>query len=115
MSTLSAPTEGAPVLALLDNQQWNYLATPDDYPSGHGLDLDEMRRATQSRQLEIVGSLDLLQEVIGTARSNPTKYRRMVELFLEFVDRRILIPLSERHQAEVLHGAKLPDTDRYFS
>lgn len=99
---------------LLDNQQWNYLAAPEEY-DGVGLDLDGLRRAVRDGRIEVVGTLDLLQEIISTAPRHGDKYRRMVDLFFEFVGPRMLIPLSRRHVAEAKHAGLLSVDNRYFS
>lgn len=99
---------------LLDNQQWNYLAAPEEYATHDGLDLSDLQEAAKCREIEVIGSLDILQEIIEASHSKEAKYRRMVELFIEFMGNRLLLPLPERHPREVHAGGLLPLTERYL-
>lgn len=64
----------------------------------------------------MVGSLDVLQELIEAIRSAEKKVssRRMMDLFFKLVGGRLLLPLSQRHQKEAVHGGLLSDEDRYL-
>jgi hypothetical protein len=100
---------------LLDNQQWNYLAAPGEYPDGAGLDADDLGDAVRCGEIEVVGSIDILQEIIESARTRAVKYGRMIGLFFEFVGRRVLIPLNDRHPREAGDGGLLSDGRGYLS
>jgi len=98
---------------LLDTHQWNYLVAPDEHP-GLGCRLDEVRRAVRSGVIEIVGTLDILQELIAAAPRREQKYRQMADVFFELSANRLLIPLSRRHPAEACQGGLLDESNRYF-
>ena len=102
------------VRVLLDNNQWNFLIEPPVHAPLLGLDFDDLRRACEDGSVELVGTLDLLQEIIGTARNHAPKYRSMVDAFFDLTGPRLLIPLSRRHTAEARAGGLLPETQRYF-
>ena len=68
--------------ALLDAQQRSYLVeSPDDCRLG--LDVDKLRAAVQTRRVEVVGTIEILQELVATALSNRQKCKKMVGLFFE--------------------------------
>jgi hypothetical protein len=97
----------------LDAQQWSYfdVAGPSPQPDGA---LGLLRAAVGRREVEVVGSLDLLQELIADAPSRPAASKRRAKLLFEFAGPRILLPLSERHAAEVAAGGRLSPDRRYL-
>lgn len=100
--------------AYLDTQQLNYLAGPDTGPHpDHAL--RRVLQAGKARRIEVVGSLDLLQEVIEAIPRAGKKARRMVDLYFKLIGGRLLLPLSERHLKEALTGGGLSEEDRYLS
>lgn len=100
--------------AYFDTQQLNYLAGPDT-----GLHPDHALRrvlqAVKTRHIEVVGSLDLLQEMIEATPRAGKKSRCMVDLFFKLIGDRLLLPLSERHPKEAVTGGTLSEEDRYLS
>jgi len=97
-----------------DTQQWNYFVEPGTpaHPSGA---VKRVRRAQRDGLIEIVGSLDLLQELLEARRTKPDKAGRMLDLFFQLVGELILLPLNERNLAEALAGGELPPPERYVS
>lgn len=63
----------------------------------------------------MVGSLDLLQELIEALPRSGRNARRMMDLFFKLVGNRLLLPLSERHPKEAVTGGLLSEEDRYLS
>jgi hypothetical protein len=97
-----------------DTQQWNYFVAPGT--SSHPADaVKRVRRAQQDSLIEIVGSLDLLQELLEARRGQPDKAGQMLDLFFKLVGERILLPLDERNVEEALAGGELPQPGRYLS
>lgn len=97
---------------LLDNQIWNYLARPETGPDD-GITVAQLRAAVDARHVELVGSFDLMQEMVAAARTDPRKAEDMVELMVEFAADRILLPLNERIGAEAMFGGLLSLERRY--
>lgn len=97
---------------LLDNQIWNHLARPETGPA-NGISLVQLRGAVRSAAIELVGSFDLMQEMVATAARDPEKMHLMVELLLEFAGDRVLLPLNLRIPAEAEFGGLLPEDQRY--
>jgi hypothetical protein len=97
-----------------DTQQLSYLTGPDagSHPD-HAL--RRVRQAVKAGHIEVVGSLDLLQELIEALPRAPQKSRQMTDLFFKLVGNRLLLPLSERHPKEALAGGLLSEEDRYLS
>jgi hypothetical protein len=101
-----------PMLVYLDTQQWNYLIdATDETPD---VDRAMLQRAIHRQQIAVVGSLDLLQELMSASFSSPEKYSAMADLFFGVVRGRLLHPLSRRHSAEATHGGLLPERRRYL-
>jgi hypothetical protein len=97
-----------------DTQQLSYFTDPDTDPHpDHAL--RRVQHAVKAGRIEVVGSLDLLQELIEALPRAPKKSRRMMDLFFKLVGERILRPVSERYPAEVVAGGLLSDKDRYLS
>ena len=97
-----------------DTQQLNYFIGPETGPHpDHAL--RRVRQAIKAGQLEVIGSLDLLQELIEALPVAPKKSRRMMDLFFKLVGDRLLLPLSERHPLEAAAGGLLSEADRYLS
>lgn len=112
---MEEPVRERALQVMLDNQQWNYLAAPEEYPDGTGLDEADLRDALRCGEIEIVGSVDILQEIIESARTKPAKYGRMSDLFFEFVGGRVLVPLTDRHPREAVAGGLLPNGRCYLA
>lgn len=94
---------------MLDNNILNRLLDPTC-----PFTVEDLVAAYQSGNLEIVGSLELLEEVMGTARKNPAKFRRLWKLWRKLIGRRTLMPLDERHRLELLGDGRLPVAQRYL-
>lgn len=100
--------------AYFDTQQFNYLAGPDTGPHPDNA-LRRVRQAVKAGHIEVVGSLDLLQEMLEAIPRAGKKSRRMIDLFFKLVGDRLLLPLSERHPKEAVTGGALAEADRYLS
>ncbi|HVM04724.1 MAG TPA: hypothetical protein VM242_06095 [Acidimicrobiales bacterium] len=112
--TVTAPYTGSARRVYFDAQQFNYFAGPDTSPHPEHA-LHRVSRAVKAGKIEVVGSLDLLQEVIEAFPQAGKKARRMVDLFFKLVGDRLLLPLSERHRQETSTGGVLSEEDRYLS
>lgn len=97
---------------IFDTQQWNYFVDPGSSPHPANA-FDLVRDLQRAGELEVVASIDILQEVIEAARTVPGKSSAMVEQFLDLTGPRMLIPLNERHRAEVTAGGILGEFARY--
>lgn len=97
-----------------DTQQFNYLTGPDRGPHPDRA-LVRLRQAVKVGHNEVVGSLDLLQELIEAIPRAEKKSRRMMDLFFKLAGDRLLLPLSERHSKEALAGGLLSEQGRYLS
>ena len=102
------------VRVFLDCNQWNYLVEPDD-SNGLGLDEWDLRAAVSEGRIAVVGSVDLLQELISAVTANDAKSRRMCRLFFDLVGKRIVMQLSDRHIAEGAASGLLPDNSVYLN
>ncbi len=97
-----------------DTQQLSYLTGPEWGPHpDHAL--RRLRQAVKAGHREVVGSLDLLQELIAAIPRAGKKSQRMMDLFFKLVGHRLLLPLSERHAKEAMGGGLLSEDDRYLS
>lgn len=112
MSSIETP--GARLKVLLDAQQFNYFAASDSGPQPRGA-LEHLRDRVAASEIEVVGTLDLLQELVETYRQQPKKARGMVDLFCELSGRRILWPLEVRQREEAEGGGLIPESGRYLS
>ena len=101
-----------PMRVYLDTQQWNYLVEPT--VEAPGVDRALLQRGIHRQQIAVVGSLDLLQELMSASFASPDKYSAMADLFFGLVRGRLLHPLSRRHRAEANHGGLLPERRRYL-
>lgn len=99
----------------LDANQWNYLAAHPDHDAGflHGV-RDQLMESVREHAVEVVGSLPLLQEVIGTYRRDPAKYSAMCDMLFDIVRHRWLKPIDQRYVAEARAGGILDDASRYL-
>lgn len=97
---------------LFDTQQWNYFLSSDATPQPEGA-LEGVLQNLAEGSIEIVGSLDVLQELVEAAPRARRKSEDMVELYLELVGPRLLLPLNERHVSEVRSGGLLCEQARY--
>ncbi len=95
---------------LLDTQVWNYLVEPGSSPAA-GVRTEQLVAA--ARRHEVVGTFDVLQELMGAGQHNATKYKRMVTMFFDLVGHRLLLPLDQRHIREALTGGLLPAGNRF--
>lgn len=98
-------------LVYFDTNIWNRLVEPEGPPFSER----ELVDAYRSGGLAIVGSIVALEELVGAARSDMHKYKRMHRLFWRLVGSRVLRPLNERHIAERDIGGALPEDARYLS
>lgn len=115
MDIEAAPSEpDPPRRVLLDTQQWNYLVEPGQGPQP-SYALDRVNNAQESGLVEIVGSLDVLQELIEAAPRASGKSKDMIDLFTELTGSRLLLPLDKRHDAEARSGGVLRQRAQYLS
>ncbi len=106
LATSSAPDSGSPpTRVFLDNQQLNYLVDPE---ATIGIERAVLDGAILRGQVEIVGSLELMQEAVATGRTNRAKGLAMLNALRDLAGARILLPLRERHVAEAHFGGMLP-------
>jgi hypothetical protein len=99
----------------LDTQQWNYLLAKP----GHSDDELTVARGQLINQvtcgaLIVVGSLPLLQELMGVAVKDQGKYEQLRQLVFAVVGNRWLLPLNERYVGEIVRGGLLPESGRYI-
>jgi hypothetical protein len=97
-----------------DTQQWNYFVGPDTGPHPEGA-LRRVLKARKAGDIEVVGSLDLLQELMEAVPRAEKKSRRMMDLFFKLVGDRLLLPLDERQRAEALAPGLLSVEERYLT
>lgn len=103
----------SPRRVYFDTQQFSYFTSPGTGPHpDHAL--RRVVQAIKAKDIEVVGSLDLLQELIEASPGAENKARQMMDLFFKFVGERLLLPLSERHPKEAVTGGLLSE-DRYLS
>ncbi|MEM1332988.1 MAG: hypothetical protein AAGG08_05965 [Actinomycetota bacterium] len=100
------------MLVYLDTQQWNYLTRPRH--DGPGIDADLLFRCVQRGHIRIVGSLDLVQELVSASFGSEDEYKSMVSLHHRLAGPRVLHPISRRHGYEARHGGVLPVRRRYL-
>ena len=113
-SVQSDAATGSTRRVYFDTQQWNYFVEPGT--STHPTDaVKRVRRAQRDGLIEVVGSLDLLQELLEARRGKPDNAGRMLDLFFQLVGERILLPLNERNLDEAHAGGELPEPERYVS
>ncbi len=100
----------------LDTNQWNYLLAPVDQLTISSADLHQrLLSAVHNGQLAIISSVPVLEELMGAARSQPTKYAGMRDLIFQVVGSHWLLPLNERVVEEARHGGLLSEGQRYLS
>lgn len=95
----------------LDTQQYRYLVDPRP---ALGCPAELLRDAVNRGTIEIVGSLEILQELTLITLGNHRAYLEQLDVFTDLVGRRILQPTDERHLAEQRHGGLLDDDARYL-
>lgn len=93
----------------LDNNVWNMLVEHAE------LNVDELVKAYHAERIEIVGTMELHEEIIGTARRKPAKYNALRPVWRKLVGKRNLLQLKERHKSELTHGGTLSGALRYQS
>jgi hypothetical protein len=99
----------------LDTNQWNYLCDPTAPSASASADLPRrFLDAVRTRQLAVVSSVAVLEELMGTAHSQPAKYSEMCDVIFRAVGQRWLLPLDQRASREAFCGGLLPDTQRYL-
>lgn len=96
----------------LDTQVWNYLVEPD-WSSSAGVSSARLLKAIDG--WDVVSSVELVQELMGTLRSDRAKYRRMIDLMQGRVGPRVLHPLNNRHIAEAQSGGLMATAQRYVN
>lgn len=99
----------------LDTNQWNYLCDPPAVRSeSAGLLQQRLLSAVREDHIAVVSSVPVLEELMGTQRSNPAKYSEMSDLIFRVIGRRWLLPLDQRYVLEARHGGLLPEHLRYL-
>lgn len=98
------------MLVYLDNMIWSYLVDR----SAERLTIELVKRAHTSGLIQIVGSLPLEEEMLLIAESDRNGYKRRLQLYHRLTDRRVLIPLRDRHLAESSTGGLLTVGERYL-
>ncbi len=103
-----------PTTIFLDTQQWNYLVAKTGY-SDDSLTIarQQLTERVKSGELIVVGSLPLLQELMGVAVKDPIKWERLRQLVFDVVGNRWLLPLNERYVREIARGGLLTESERY--
>lgn len=96
-------------LVYLDNNVWNLLIDDAHAPLNQALLIDGYRRG----HIQVVGSLAVLEEILGIAVRLPAKYKAVDRAYRRLTGPRTLLPLNERHAAEVSAGGRLSETERY--
>jgi hypothetical protein len=99
----------------LDTNAVSYFFT---YPNMDTRDLKCARQALREKvsagELVVVGSLNVLEEVMMASQSHPGQYRRMRKLLVSVLESRWLWPLDKRYREEVRGGGGLlPEGSRY--
>lgn len=98
------------VRVFLDNNIWNALAV-----GGVPLTADQLVEGFRAGRVEIVATVELYEELLGTARRKPQKYKEMRRLYRKLGGlRRTLLPIRERHHLEVESGGALTTNTRYL-
>jgi hypothetical protein len=97
------------IRVFLDNNVWNGLASGSSPVSG-----EDLVAAYRRHQIEVIGTLELFEEILATTYSSPARYSRMKRLFLRLVSDRILLPLNIRHVKELEGGGLLTVDERYL-
>jgi len=110
---MTVPSAGARRRVYLDTQQWNHFVDSAS-PNEIGIPLDLIEEAAAAGLIEIIGSLPLLEELIGASNSKPAKFRAMRALFFRLVGNRILQPLNIRHIGEATTGGLMPVAGRFL-
>jgi hypothetical protein len=99
----------------LDTQQWNYLlAKPGHSDDELTVARGQLINQVTSGALIVVGSLPLLQELMGVAVKDQGKYEQLRQLVFAVVGNRWLLPLNERYVGEIVRGGLLPESGRYI-
>jgi hypothetical protein len=98
-----------PSRVFLDNNIWNMFGG-----SPGPVLLNDVVTASADGRVEIVGSIELFGELMGTARRKPAKYAVMRSAWDDLVGPRVLHAMRERHCIEVCSGGIASDKDRYF-
>lgn len=99
---------------MLDSQQWNYFIEPSNGLHPPGAE-SRVQEAVASGRLELIGTLDVLQELVEAARRRPDKSSHMVGLFLDLTGSRLLRPLDQRHLIEASTGGTIAEDARYLN
>ena len=89
----------------LDANVWNQLVEPDAL-----LTHDMLLSAYRDGRFQIVGTPELLEEIVGTANRKPEKFAALSRDFDKLVGGRILKSFKPRHTAELVHGGVVPKT-----
>lgn len=90
--------------ALFDANAWNALADPS-----HPLTVGLVDQWFHDRTLEVVGTVEMLGEVMAAARVKPPKAELMRRLFRRICWDRVLVQTSDRFALEATIRSKLPD------
>jgi hypothetical protein len=93
----------------LDNNMWNALVDATG-----PLTTDALVDAYKYGSVEVVATIELCEEILGTARRKPAKYNDMRRLLRRLFGRRVLLPLRERNMLEITTGGVLPSPNQFL-
>lgn len=104
-------------IIFLDNQIWNYLIDGNSTYNEDQLlrTREQLASGIKVGAWEVICSLSVLQEVLGTYRKKPDKCMSMKNLVFSIVGDRWLPDIKERYVGELHRGGLLPQTKRYIS
>lgn len=95
----------------LDTHIFTYL-TEDSRQQSHLA--SRLRSLVRARNVEICGSLELLEEFIPRAHVDPDGYKRMVDMFWTLSGPRVLRPWNELIRSEIEKGSRLSLREAYL-
>lgn len=98
-----------------DTNIWNYLIKNSQHTEAQMLQARErLVEGVRNGEWEVICSLSVLQEILGTYRKDPIKYEAIRSLVFTVVDNRWLLEIKERYVAELLNGGLMLPTSRYI-
>lgn len=93
----------------LDNNVWNELVAESP-----ALTVNDLVAAFHAGDLAVVGSLEVLEEIMGAADRKPGKANLMRTTMKKLCGRRLLLPANRRHRLEMEAGGLLSPEARYL-
>src|ERR1700722_1548798 len=97
----------------LDTNQWNYLVSCRCHSAQElAIAREALAQLGKSEAVGVVGSLPVLQEIVGTVRQDAGKYGKLRDLVFGIVGAQWLLPLDLRYAEAVKAGGLLSPTAR---